>query len=167
MMEFDGSFTSDHSREELWAYFTDPEVLAECAPGVESMELTSPSEIEAVLSVGVGSIKPTFDVEMTVTRADRPELLEMELGGDASRNSFEAVALMRLTENGDGTTHCEWEASTDVAGLLASLGGRALKSVTNKLVTDFFEDIEEYADEGHPAESKLEAKEGATASLDG
>lgn len=166
-MEFHGEFTSDHTREELWAYFTDPDVMAECAPGCESMEQLSPHELRAVVSVGVGSVKPTFDVRMTVTEAARPERLEMSVGGDASRNSFEAVALMTLVDNGDGTTTCVWEATTNVEGLLASLGERALDSVTEKLVGDFFADLEELVDEGHPAESKLEAKPGAEADLEG
>jgi len=166
MMEFSGSFTSSHSRETLWAYFTDPAVLEEVGPGVESMTLVEPSAIEAVLSVGVGSIKPTFDVDVTVTRTERPELLEMQAGGEASRNSFEAVAQMTLTENGDGSTTCDWEATTDVSGLLASLGGRALRSVTEKLVTDFFEDLEALVEEGRETESKLEAAPGAEATLE-
>lgn len=166
MMEFSGSFTSNHPRETLWAYFTDPAILEEVGPGVESMELVNPSEIDAVLSVGVGSIKPTFDVDVTVTRTERPAILEMQVGGEASRNSFEAVALMTLTETGDGSTTCEWEATTNVSGLLASLGGRALRSVTEKLVTDFFEDMEQVVEEGRPAESKLEAKDEAEATLE-
>lgn len=165
MMEFNGSFTSNHSSETLWHYFTDPNILEEVGPGVESMTLLSPSEIEAVLSVGVGSIKPTFDVDVTVTRTERPDLLEMQVGGEASRNSFEAVALMTLAENGDGSTTCEWEATTDVSGLLASLGGRALGSVTEKLVTDFFEDLEDVVADGRDAESKLEANPDAEATL--
>ncbi|MFB6221691.1 MAG: CoxG family protein [Halolamina sp.] len=165
-MEFSGSFTSGHSRETLWNYFTDPAILEEVGPGVESMTLVTPSNIEAVLSVGVGSIKPTFDVDVTVTRTERPEILEMQVGGEASRNSFEAVALMTLTENGDGSTTCEWEATTDVSGLLASLGGRALRSVTEKLVTDFFEDLEEVVADGRDAEAKLEADSEVEASLE-
>lgn len=165
-MEFSGEFTSAHSREELWAYFTDPAILEEVAPGVESMELVSPSEIDAVISVGVGSVKPTFDVDVTVTRAERPGVLEMQVTGEAARNAFEAVALMTLVGNDDGTTTCEWEASTDVSGLLASLGQRALKSVTTKLVTDFFEDLEDVVEEGREAESKLEPAPDEEASLE-
>lgn len=166
MMEFSGSFTSSHSPETLWTYFTDPAILEEVGPGVKSMELVSPAEIDAVLSVGVGSIKPTFDVDVTVTKASRPGLLEMQVGGEASRNSFEAVALMKLTETADGTTTCDWEATTNVSGLLASLGGRALRSVTEKLVTDFFEDMEAVVEAGRPAVSKLEADPGAEATLE-
>jgi hypothetical protein len=165
-MEFDGSFTSSHPRETLWTYFTDPAVLEEAGPGVESMEMVEPSAIEAVLSVGVGSIKPTFDVDVSITRSEQPEILEMQVGGEASRNSFEADAQMTLTENGDGTTTCDWEATTDVSGLLASLGGRALRSVTEKLVTDFFEELETLVEAGRDVESQLSADPEADATLE-
>ncbi|WP_079890782.1 CoxG family protein [Halococcus agarilyticus] len=165
MMEFDGEFTSDHPRDELWNYFTDPEILADCAPGCDEITMESPGELSATITVGVGSVKPTFDVDMTVTRADAPETLEMEVGGDASRNSFEAVTEMNLVEDGDGTI-ATWEAHTNVAGLIASMGQRALGSVAGRIVNNFFEDLEAKADEGVPAESKLEAKPEAEASLE-
>lgn len=166
MMEFEGEFESDLSRDELWSYFTDPDVLAECAPGTDSIELESPHEVTATISVGVGSVKPTFDVEMIVTRADCPELLEMEADGSASRNAFDAVAEMTLDEREDGGTTAHWSAKTNVSGMIASLGQRALGSVTDKLVTDFFADLEEKAREGEPAESKLEGKPDAEATLE-
>lgn len=165
-MEFEGEFESDLSREELWNYFTDPDVLAECAPGTDSISMESPHEVTATIAVGVGSVKPTFDVEMLVTRADRPELLEMQADGSASRNAFDAVAEMNLEEREDGGTTAHWSARTDVSGMIASMGQRALGSVTDKLVNDFFEDLEEKAKEGEFAESKLEAKPDAEASLE-
>ncbi|MFB6198805.1 MAG: SRPBCC domain-containing protein, partial [Halobacteriaceae archaeon] len=67
----------------------------------------------------------------------------MNAGGDASRNSFEVVASMELNDNGDGTTTCTWSAEATVSGLLSSLGSRALRSVTERLVTNFFEDVDE------------------------
>lgn len=166
MMEFEGEFESDLPRDELWSYFTDPDVLAECAPGTDSIEMESPHDVTATIAVGVGSVKPTFDVEMVVTRADRPELLEMQADGNASRNAFDAVAEMDLQERDDGGTTAHWSAKTSVSGMIASLGQRALGSVTDKLVNDFFEDLEEAAREGESAESKLEAKPDAEASLD-
>ena len=166
MMEFEGEFESDLPREELWKYFTDPDVLAECAPGTDSITMESPHEVTATISVGVGSVKPTFDVEMVVTETDQPELLEMEADGNASRNAFDAVAEMHLHENGDGGTRAEWAAQTNVSGMIASLGQRALGSVTDRLVNDFFEDLEAKAQEGEPAESKLEGKPDVEASLE-
>lgn len=166
MMEFEGEFESDLHRTELWKYFTDPDVLAACAPGTDSMTLESPHEVTATIAVGVGSVKPTFDVDMVVTSADRPELLEMQVDGSASRNAFDAVAEMRLEEGDDGGTVAYWSATTDVSGMIASMGQRALGSVTNKLVNDFFENLEETAREGESVESRLEAKPDAEASLE-
>lgn len=165
MIEFSGEFDSDHPPEELWNYFTDPDILTQCAPGCDHIEQVTESELEATIAVGVGSVKPTFDVDMTVVEADQPNRLVMEAGGDASRNSFETVAEMDLIGNGDGT-HATWHAETNVSGLIASLGQRALDSVATRIVNNFFDDLEELADEGVPAESQISAKPGATASLD-
>jgi len=90
----------------------------------------------------------------------------MDAGGDASRNSFETVAEMRLVETADGTTTADWHAEVNVSGLIASLGQRALGSVAKRLVTDFFEDVEVLADEGVPADSQIRAKPDAKAALD-
>jgi carbon monoxide dehydrogenase subunit G len=159
MMEFTGDFTSDHDADELWSYFTDPDVLEACAPGCESMTLVSPSRIDATLAVGVGSVKPSFDVTATVTEYEKPRRLGLEATGEASRNSFAVTALLELAENGDGSTTASWTATANVSGLVASMGERALGSVSTKLVNDFFEDLEALVDEGAGAESKLRAAE--------
>ncbi|WP_238593338.1 CoxG family protein [Natronobacterium lacisalsi] len=156
MLEFTGENEMEQSKDELWPYFTDTDVLAECAPGCKEMTLKSPHEIEAVLAVGVGSVKPEFDVDVVVTEADRPNTLEMKAVGHAPRNEFETTAEMELQENDDGTT-VVWSASADVSGTIASLGGRALKSVTNRLVKKFFSNMQEKAADGVDAESELEA----------
>ncbi|WP_336037919.1 CoxG family protein [Halobacterium yunchengense] len=166
MIEFSGDFDSDHAPEQLWNYFTDPEILAQCAPGCDHIEQESDAELSATIAVGVGSVKPTFDVDMVVVEADRPNRLVMHAGGDASRNSFETVAEMDLVDNDDGTTTASWQAEVNVSGLIASLGQRALGSVAERLVNDFFEDVEDLADEGVPAESKISAKPEATATLE-
>ncbi|MXR21884.1 CoxG family protein [Halobacterium bonnevillei] len=166
MIEFSGEFDSDHAPEQLWKYFTDPDILAQCAPGCDHIEQESESELSATVAVGVGSVKPTFDVDMVVVEAQQPNRLVMNAGGDASRNSFETVAEMDLVANGSGGTTATWHAETNVSGLIASLGQRALGSVAERLVNNFFDDLEELADEGVPAESKISAKPEAEATLE-
>jgi carbon monoxide dehydrogenase subunit G/single-stranded DNA-binding protein len=156
-MEFEGEFTVDGSPDELWKYFTDPDILQDCAPGCEELTLVTPSRILATLSVGVGSINPSFDVEGVVVECDRPNRLELEACGEASRNSFEVTASQELEDNGDGTTTVRWKADAQVSGIIASMGERALGSVSDKLVNDFFEDLQDHVNAGTPAESKFEA----------
>lgn len=157
MIEFDGEFELDQPPEELWAYFTDPDVLADCAPGVDEMTVVGTGQVEAVVAVRVGSVKPSFDVDITVVEAEFPRRLKMKAVGNASRNAFEGIATMELQETDDGGTLAEWSATADVSGHIASLGQRALGGVTKRLVNGFFEDLEAAAEAGEPAESKLEA----------
>lgn len=157
MLEFTGENEMELSPEDLWPYFTDPAILAECAPGCKEMNLRSPHELEVVLAVGVGSVKPEFDVDAVVTRADYPTSLAVTAVGHAPRNEFEMTAEMDLHELDGGGTRVDWRATADVSGTIASLGGRALRSVTNRLVKRFFDDLQATAAEGRPAESKLAA----------
>lgn len=157
MMQFEGEFTSEGTPEDLWPYFTDTDILEDCVPGCKEMRLESPSEIETTIAVGVGSVKPSFDVSGVILECDRPRRLEIQASGEASRNSFSANAWTELHENDDGTTTVTWESTAEVSGLIASMGERALGSVADKLVNDYFQNIEDAVEEGLPAESEFEA----------
>jgi len=156
-VEFDGEFVVDGTPSEVWPYFNDPEILADCAPGCDGIELLSPSRLQATMEVGIGSVQPSFDVEAVVVDCQEPDRLELRASGEASRNSFEVTAWQELTDNGDGTTTVTWSADATVSGFIASVGERAIESVTTKLVTEFFDDVETHVREGRPAEAKLEA----------
>lgn len=155
MIEFDGEFELDMPPADLWPYFTDPDVLAECAPGLKELNMNSPSDLDAVMSVKVGSVSPTFNVDVTVVETHAPNYLEMVAVGNSSRNAFETTASMDLQDDGDGGTVATWEATAEVSGLIASLGQRALGGVTKRLVEKFFTNLQAKAEEGVPAESKL------------
>lgn len=143
-MEFTGEFETSRPREELFAYCADPDIIADCAPGLEEMNQISPSEYEAVITVGVGSVKPTFDVEATVVEFEEPRHLSMKAEGSGGRKgAFDATATMTLHETDSGGTLLEWEASANVSGIIASLGQRALGSVTKRLVGEMFDNLEE------------------------
>ncbi|MFD1644567.1 CoxG family protein [Haloarchaeobius litoreus] len=161
MIEFEGEFELDMPPEELWPYFTDPDVIADCAPGMKELKLNSPSDLEAVMSVKVGSVSPTFDVDVTVVEATKPSTLRMSAVGNSSRNAFETAAHMDLQPTDEGGTLATWNASAEVSGLIASLGQRALGGVTTRLVNNFFDDLQAAAESGEPAESKLEGAEDA------
>lgn len=166
MIEFDGEFELEMPPEELWPYFTDPDVIAECAPGMKELKMNSPSDLEAVMSVKVGSVSPTFDVDVTVVEATEPSTLRMSAVGNSSRNAFETAAHMDLQPTEDGGTLATWEANAEVSGLIASLGQRALGGVTTRLVNNFFDDLQAIAESGDPAESRLEGAEDAEPAIE-
>ncbi len=165
-MEFDGEFEADRPPEELWDYFTDSSHLEDCLPGMEEMTLVSESEFEATITVGVGSVKPTFDCSGVITEADFPNRLVASIEGSGGRKgAFDGVGRMELSETDEGT-RLEWEAEANISGLISSLGQRAIGSVTHKLVGNFFDCMEEKINSGVPAEADLSAAEDAEATID-
>jgi carbon monoxide dehydrogenase subunit G len=166
MLEFSGENEMEQSREQLWPYFTDPDVLAECAPGCKEMILESPHKLTAVLAVGVGSVKPEFEVDAVVTSLEYPEKLELAATGQDPRNEFEMTATMEMIEADEQSTVVKWSAKANVSGTIVSLGSRALKSVTKRLVNKYFSDMQAQIEAAEGAESKLQAAPEDETNLD-
>jgi uncharacterized protein YndB with AHSA1/START domain len=70
-----------HSPERVWAALTEPAQLTEWAPYTASRDLASPGE--ATLTMIDGDVAE--DLSATVTRAERPTLLEYRWGADLLR----------------------------------------------------------------------------------
>jgi uncharacterized protein YndB with AHSA1/START domain len=83
-----------HSPQRVWAALTEPTQLSEWAPYTASRDLSSTGE--ATLTMIDGDVAE--DLSATVTRAERPTLLEYEWGTDLLR--WELVP----TENGTQLT---------------------------------------------------------------
>ncbi len=86
MLEFTGENEMEQSKDELWPYFTDTDVLAECAPGCKEMTLKSPRDRG-------GTRRRRRERQTRVRRrrrrhrADRPDALEMTAVGHAHETS--------------------------------------------------------------------------------
>ncbi|WP_243637852.1 CoxG family protein [Natrarchaeobius oligotrophus] len=166
-MIFDGEFETHRAPDELWTYFVDPDIVADCAPGMEEMNRISDSEYEATITVGVGSVKPTFSVDATVLEMEEPEMLVMKAEGSGGRKgAFEAVSRMEMSESEDGGTILQWEAEANVSGIIASLGQRALGSVAERLIGQFFDCMEGKVEQGVDATPRMAPKSDAEADLD-
>jgi hypothetical protein len=111
----------------------DPDVVAERA-------FEQGGEYAALMQVGVGSVKPRFETRVTIAEREFPRMVATG-GGDASSSSFEMESGMEIHDTDTGST-VEWWTNADVSGRVAQMGGRVLKPVANKIVNDFFTDIQ-------------------------
>ena len=111
----------------------DPEVVAERA-------FTEGGEYAALMQIGVGSVKPRFETRVTITEREFPKMVATGSGA-ASDSSFEMESGMILVETDTGS-NVEWWTGADVSGRIAQLGGRVLNPVANKIVSQFFENIQ-------------------------
>jgi molybdenum cofactor cytidylyltransferase len=141
-MRFEGTVTIDAPREAVWGFLTDPESVASCAPGVETVEVLVPNKLfRATASVGFGSVRARFVTDVEWLDLDPPSRARMKAHGNAPGSAVDATSEMELRDAEDGTTELEWSADVSVVGTIASLAARLMGGVTQKLTAAFFEKV--------------------------
>lgn len=138
-MHFEGTVNIRASRERVWEFLTDPRAVSQCAPGVESLEILDPGrQFRAAASVGLGSMKVRFIVDVEFAELDPPHRATLKAHGTAPGSVADATGAMVLSDGPDGSTDLKWTADVTILGTIASLASRLMGNVAQKLSTDFF-----------------------------
>ena len=141
-MHFEGTVSINASRDKVWRFLTDAHAVSQCAPGIESIEIITPNEkFRAVASVGFGSIKVTFIMEVEWLELDAPNRSTMKAHGTAPGSAMDMTSEMRLADGPDGSTELKWAADVTILGTIVSVAARLMGSVTQKLAGAFFNSV--------------------------
>ncbi|MDR3496880.1 MAG: carbon monoxide dehydrogenase subunit G [Ancalomicrobiaceae bacterium] len=127
-------------RDVVWAALNDPEVLKLCIPGCDSLEMTSPTEMTAKVTLKIGPVKATFGGKVTLSDIDAPNGYRISGEGSGGVAGFaRGGAVVRLSDDGSGATLLAYEVDAQIGGKLAQLGARLIDSTARKLAGEFFE----------------------------
>ena len=138
-MHFEGKVNIKQARSEVWSFLTDAEAVSQCMPGLESIEIVTPSKkFRALGSLGLGTVKVKMNTDVQWVELDAPNRATMKMNGTAPGSSIDVDSEMRLTDGAEGSTDMEWSAEVKVLGTIASLAARLMKPVTQKLTGQFF-----------------------------
>jgi uncharacterized protein len=138
-MDINGSRHIAASRQNVWAALNDPEVLKQCIPGCELLEMQSPTDMTARVKLAIGPVKATFNGKVKLTDLDPPNSYRIVGEGSGGVAGYaKGGASVRLADEGDGTL-MSYDVKADVGGKLAQLGGRLIDSTAKKLTEEFFE----------------------------
>ena len=141
-MQLKGEVTIRAPRKKVWDFMTDPEQIGQCAPGVEQIEMLEPlKKYRGTVSIGFGSVKARFTGEVDVLELDEPNHAKLKAHGSATGSAADAVSEMHLSDGPDGSTIVHWTADVQVAGQLASLASRLMVPVSQKLSSQFYEEV--------------------------
>ena len=139
-MHLEGTVEIAAPRQRVWDSLTDPQAVARCAPGLESIEVVEAGRrFKAVASLGLGSIKSRFTVDVEWVEMSPPERAVARAHGTASGSAADVLAEMLLTEPAPGSTSLHWAAEVTITGTIASLASRMMGGVTQRLSSQFFE----------------------------
>ena len=121
---------------------TDPEQIGQCAPGVEKIEVIEPlKRYRGIVSIGFGAVKARFSGEVEVLELEEPNRAKLKAHGSATGSVADAISEMRLSEGENGSTDVHWTADVNVSGQLASLASRLMLPVSQKLASQFYDQV--------------------------
>ncbi|MDR6755410.1 carbon monoxide dehydrogenase subunit G [Mycoplana sp. BE70] len=141
-MQMKDSVAIPADRRLVWEALNNPEILRQCIPGCEELEMISQTELRAQVLLKIGPIKARFAGEVTLSDLDPPNgyVLSGEGKGGVA-GMAKGAAHLKLREEPVGHTILEYEARVDVGGKIAQLGARLLDTTATKLTRKFFEDF--------------------------
>ena len=138
-MRLEGNLTINAPRGVVWVFLTDPHQVAQCAPGVESVETVVPDQkFRAIAAIGFGTVKVRFTGEVEFLELDMPHRAKLKAHGNAPGSAADVMSEMFLSDGPDGTTQLKWTVDVVILGTIASLAARLMSSITQKLTTEFF-----------------------------
>jgi carbon monoxide dehydrogenase subunit G len=143
-MQMNDSQRIPASRDKVWAALNDPEVLKQCIPGCQALDMTAPNEMTAIVVFKVGPVKATFGGKVMVSDLDAPNGYRISGEGSGGVAGFaKGGATVKLVEEGPDVTILNYEVDAQIGGKLAQLGSRLIDSTAKKLASQFFESFGE------------------------
>ena len=126
-------------KQAVWAALNDPEILKQCIPGCQSLEMSSPTEMTATVVFKVGPVKATFGGKVTLSDLDPPNSYRISGEGSGGVAGFaKGGAAVCLEAEGPDVTVLHYEVNAQIGGKLAQLGQRLINGAAKKLADEFF-----------------------------
>jgi hypothetical protein len=140
-MELSGSVDIAAPRQALWAALNDPDVLARCIDGVETLtrqDGETPT-FEGTMNAKVGPVRAKFAGTVRLEDIVAPERYRLVGEGKGGVAGFaKGSADIALAELGPAATRLDYVVKAQVGGKLAQLGARLIEGTAKQYADHFF-----------------------------
>ena len=137
-LEQSGEYRIPASRERVWEALNDPEILAACIDGCQSLTRVAEDRFEGVVRARIGPVSATFRGNVALVDLKPPESYGLQVeakGGAAGFGKGEATVTLDATPEG---TLLRYGARANVGGKLAQIGSRLVDGAVRKMADSFF-----------------------------
>lgn len=138
-MEIEKTLTVAAPRERVWELLMDPHMMTGAVPGMQSIDVISPTEYVALMKVKISFISAKFKLHTHIVEQREPEYLRAEgTGEDASvASSLKQSSEIFLTSTADGGTELRIKVNVDVLGRLGTFGLSVMKTKADRMWDEF------------------------------
>ena len=143
-MKISGTQTLEMSRERAYALLHDPEVLARCMPGCESLERIGPDEYAMKMKMVLASVSGLFQGKVRTAEPNPPDSFRLLVDGTGKIGFMNGTGLLKLADAG-GRTDLTYDGDVQVGGTIAAVGQRLIDTTAKMLIKRFFDKLSKEA----------------------
>ena len=122
----------------VWRGLLDPDTLRAVIPGCQELIRDADNSYRAVVSLGVGPVRGTFQASVALSDLDFEKSGRLSGGLTGQLGGATGSGLMRLSPSGAGT-RIDYDYEVAVSGKAASIGGRLMQGASALVIGQFFE----------------------------
>jgi uncharacterized protein len=136
-MDITGSYTFNAPPQRVWDLLMDPEVIASCIPGCESLEPEGTDRYRAKLNVALAAITGSYEGVVTLSDKAAPTSYRLMVEGQGKPGFVKGDATITLRPDGANTI-VDVGGTVQTGGVIARLGQRLIGNVSKMMQDRFF-----------------------------
>jgi carbon monoxide dehydrogenase subunit G len=140
-MKITGSYTVPVPREKAYTLLQDPDILAKCMPGTQSLTKIGEDHYEMKMKMMIAALSGSFDGQIRLADQNPPESFRLLMDGSGKIGFVKGDGLLKLSSNGDSTTKVDYEGEVHVGGTIAAVGQRLLDTTSKMIIRKFFDKL--------------------------
>jgi len=140
-VEQTGEYRIQAGLQTVWEGLNDPDVLARCIEGCQSMEKLDDDRFKTSVKAKVGPVSATFQAMLQLADVNAPSSYTIHAdvkGGAAGFGKGTAAVSLHPDEENPGATLLRYQVKANVGGKLAQIGSRLIDGAARKMADDFF-----------------------------
>src|SRR5208337_2463261 len=138
-MHIEGSHNLNAPVKKIWDFVSNPEMIANCLPGLEHLEVKDPENFNVIVKVGISFVRGSFKFSFRLLDQTPPSHSRLEAIGKGAGVSVRLNTSMQLVDLGNNATQLNWKADVELGGLLAELSPSLIQNSTDKFTKEFFD----------------------------
>ncbi len=141
-MEISATYVFDAPAIEVWDTLMNPQALARCMPGCESLEPAGENDYQAVVNVGLGPVRGRYTAKIAITETNPHQSYRLAISGSGPLGFANGNSWITLEEQ-DGKTAVKVTSQAQAGGAVARVGQRMMESAAKGLLDRFFTCLQE------------------------
>jgi carbon monoxide dehydrogenase subunit G len=141
-MHLEGQFSVKATRDEVYAFLTDPYSVSRHMPDVKDVQVEDGDHFTVKARVGISHIKGLMVMKLAITDRQPPISTTVTGKGTGLASVVDMVTSFVLETTDSGETLVNWRGEVNVAGKLAAFGSQGLLDrMARKNIDTFIEGI--------------------------